>query len=860
MEFSSSKKGISNFLKSSFAIIGVICIAVFSFILFYMKDQSSQAISEVGNLYMSAIAQKNIQNFENTINLRLSQVKALLVSVPPDHSVNLNDEQVVTSLTANAKSRDFVTAQFCLEDGHLQEVFGGTIDIKYEKLFMDSIKDNQTKIAVATTSEGEKVVVFSVPARYYLENGLQTIALIAGIPIDDIKETLFSSEDNSIVSSFLVRQDGSFVIRGLENEQGYEDGFYTFMENQTAGTEETDAALSKLRWAASARTDYTCVITGTRDTYRIYENPIPNSEWVLITMLPFGHLNSVISNLSSNLMIVGLIGAAVILVIFVFLFIGYYRLTQVQMRQLAAARKEAEEANRAKSEFLSNMSHDIRTPMNAIVGMTAIATSNIGNKERVLDCLKKITLSSRHLLGLINDILDMSKIESGKLTLNTDAVSLKEVIDSVVNIAQPQVNAKHQSFDVYISNIDYENVYCDSLRLNQIFINLISNAIKFTPEKGAIRIRVYEKSSEKGDDYIQLHFIVSDTGIGMSQDFVKVIFDSFSREDDRRVNKTEGSGLGMAITKYIVDAMDGTIKVDSVLGEGSTFHVTLDLKKAPDKLNFDDLPNWKILVIDDDEILCESATENLKEIGLQADWALESRSALEMVRRHHDMQDDYDVILIDWKLPGKDGVKTAKEIREILGHTIPIILITAYDWSEIEEEARQAGVNGFIAKPLFKSTLYAGLLPYAAITDIQKETILPVKPDYSSLKGKKILIAEDNEINWEIASELLESEGLETVWAEDGKQAVEIYKHSKPHEYAAILMDLRMPIMDGYEAAMAIRSLNRQDANIPILAMTADAFTEDVQKCLKVGMNAHIAKPINIDEVLELLLKYIGTD
>lgn len=525
------------------------------------------------------------------------------------------------------------------------------------------------------------------------------------------------------------------------------------------------------------------------------------------------------------------------------------------------ARRDAEHANKAKSEFLSNMSHDIRTPMNAIVGMTAIAMANLDNRDSVQNCLKKITLSGKHLLGLINDILDMSKIESGKMTLNTDQVSLREVMDSIVNIVQPQIKSKQQQFNIFIHDITTENVCCDSVRLNQVLINLLGNAVKFTPEKGIIHVSMYEELSPKGDTYVRTHVIVRDNGIGMTKEFQARIFESFSREDSSRVQKTEGSGLGMAITKYIVDAMGGTITVKSELGKGSEFHVTLDLVKAEVMETDMVLPEWKMLVVDDNEQLCESAVVSLKSIGLKADWCLDAETALEMVEECHKRHDDYQIILLDWKLPGMNGVTATREIRSRYGNAIPILLISAYDWSEIENEAREAGVTGFISKPLFKSTLFYGLKPYVINTlDSAEISAAESNADQkaANLQGKQILLAEDNEINWEIAKELLSQLGLELEWAENGQICVDKFRQSPVNHYDAILMDIRMPIMNGYEATQAIRALDRDDAKtIPIIAMTADAFSEDIQRCLECGMNAHIAKPIDVQDLVRQLEKQI---
>ena len=572
-----------------------------------------------------------------------------------------------------------------------------------------------------------------------------------------------------------------------------------------------------------------------------------------LPILPYGILNETVNGLSTRRTLVMVGAFSVICFVLLLIFARYFGLIREQLEEVEEARATAMQATKAKSEFLSNMSHDIRTPMNAIVGMTAIATAHINDKEQVQNCLKKIALSGKHLLGLINDVLDMSKIESGKMTLSMDQVSLPEAIEGIVGIVQSQVRGKKQSFNVHVDNIQVEDVYCDSVRLNQVLLNLLSNAVKYTPEGGSIWLSLYEEESPKGDNYIRTHVIVEDNGIGMDEEFQKKIFDTYSRADSQRVHKTEGAGLGMAITKYIVGAMEGNIEVESQLGKGTKFHLTLE--KAEIREVDMVLPAWKMLVVDDDEMLCQTTVEALLTIGIDADWTLSGEKALELVREHHQKRDDYQIILLDWKLPGMNGVQVAREIRRDYDQDIPILLISAYDWSEFETEARDAGVTGFISKPLFKSTLFYGLQKYMGV-----ESTVDDKVDQNvDLTGKRVLVAEDNDLNWEVLNELLSDVGLELEWAENGQISVEKFEQSEAGYYDAILMDVRMPIMTGYEATKAIRALNHADAQtIPIIAMTADAFSEDVQRCLDCGMNAHTAKPINLDEVLFLLRKYFS--
>ena len=525
-----------------------------------------------------------------------------------------------------------------------------------------------------------------------------------------------------------------------------------------------------------------------------------------------------------------------------------------QSVELKKALNEAENANKAKSEFLSSMSHDIRTPMNAIMGMTEIAQMNILNTDKVNDCLKKISVSGQHLLGLINDVLDMSKIESGKMILRNDSVSLPEVLENIVSILQPMVKSRKQSFSIRIHNLVHEDFYFDALRLRQCFINILSNATKFTPEKGSITVDVEEEYSDDMD-YSKLTFTFTDTGMGMKKEFLNNIFDSFTREKDGRVDKTEGSGLGMAITKKIVDIMDGTIEVKSKVGLGTTFIVTLPLKIDKNKVTDYTLPNTNVLVVDDDDIMCEYTVSNLKALGANAEWVDSGKDAVEKVINAHDEKTDFDIVILDWMMPDQDGIETVKKIRASINGDIPILIVSAYDWSEIENEAE--GVNGFLSKPLFRSTLYRALNKYVLKTN--DEDYLDKKTNYYDFKNKNILLVEDNELNRDIAVELLSITKANIECASNGKECVEMFKSSKEDYYDLMLMDIQMPVMDGYEATKIIRKLKRNDSlTVPILAMTADVFSEDIHAAKAAGMNGHLSKPLNSSIMMKEINKLIN--
>ncbi len=847
---------IPRFLKRSLILVLALSVAVFALLAAFLARQSTSTIRTVSRMYMSGLSEQISAHFETAISLRLDQLDVLArtVAEPKIRSGEPWEEQLIE----DAQSRDFTHMGILQLDGSFDMLYGPELHVTDPDPFLESLAENEKKVAVGTDAAGNRLILLGIPLRGIPTPEHPQVAFVAALPVDYISNTLSLEENSDHVYSYIIRKDGSFVIRtGDAFRESYFERVRSLYDSAD-GSRDTEPYIAGLQSAMEQNQIYSAEISIYGEPRQVFCSKLSHSEWFLLTAMPYQSLDAIVDGFTSRWTVMVFGAFALVLVMLLMVFAQYSKLTNRQMMELEKARRSADRANKAKSEFLSNMSHDIRTPMNAIVGMTAIATTNIDNRDQVQNCLRKITLSSKHLLGLINDVLDMSKIESGKMTLNMDQVSLREVMDSIVNIVQPQVRAKHQHFSISIHDISTENVCCDGLRLNQVLINLLGNAVKFTPDGGTIEVALYEEPSPKGEDHIRTHITVKDNGIGMSEEYQAKIFDSFSREDSTRVQKTEGTGLGMTITKYIVDAMGGSITVDSQLGAGTEFHVTLDLLRATVQELDMVLPEWSMLVVDDDRQLCESAVASLRSIGLNPDWTQDAESALRMVDEHHRRRDDYHIILLDWKLPGMDGITAAREIRRRWGDAISILLISAYDWSDIENEAREAGVTGFIAKPLFKSTLFYGLRPFMDLVEEAEERDVHAA-ERADLEGRRILLAEDNDLNWEIASELLSEElGLQLEWAENGEICVEKFQASAPGYYEAILMDIRMPVMTGYQATTAIRAMDREDAKtIPIIAMTADAFSEDIHKCLECGMNAHVAKPIDVREVSRQLVRFI---
>ncbi len=517
----------------------------------------------------------------------------------------------------------------------------------------------------------------------------------------------------------------------------------------------------------------------------------------------------------------------------------------------------AKSANEAKSNFLSNMSHDIRTPMNAIISYTTLLARHAENPDAVREYVRKISFSGQHLLSLINDVLDMSKIESGKTSLNIEEFNFADFLEKLYSIVAEQAKTKSQTFEMFFKGHIPDRMCGDKLRINQILLNLLSNAIKYTPEKGSIELCI-EASDCARHNHTHIKFEVKDNGVGMSESFVKTVFEPFSREQTEATKEIQGTGLGMAITKNIVDLMGGTISVESELGKGSTFTVDIELAVAEGPADGTDEDFWlkhgvtRVLVVDDDEDICAEISELMYDTGVIVDYATSGKRAIEMVSESGEKGESYDIVLLDWKMPEMNGIETAKHIRAKVGDSIPIMILTSYSFDEIEDEAHDAGINMFMPKPFFVSSFRNAVKKLKSVDDTAKAA----EADKMSISGLKVLAAEDNEINADILLELMEIEGVTCKIAQNGKIAVEEFEKAPVGTYDLIFMDIQMPIMDGYAATQAIRSCSHPEAKtIPIIAMTANAFDDDIRRALDAGMNAHLAKPIDMDKLKAVVLK-----
>ena len=658
--------------------------------------------------------------------------------------------------------------------------------------------------------------------------------LLRVIPISDLEEKwIFPQVEFANAELSMIDVNGDYILKGRSFKNS---SFFEFYKSYNS----TDPTSSKnLFDRITSSTGSISMLNSRGEECILAFTPVTASAgWTLLGFVPAKDLNVN----KENWLLVGVISAGLLIL---FLFDLIYMLSLNRRLQVVA--REAESASKAKTDFLSTMSHDIRTPMNAIIGLTTIAEKNLGDAESTRESLRKISLASSHLLTLINDILDISKVESGKLKLSPLTFSIVETVENLVNLSQPMVKEKNIEFYFHINRMEKEYLYADQLRLNQIYINILSNAIKYTQPGGRVSVEMREEESSQ-PGCILLTYVVSDTGMGMSPEFMETMYQPFSRQTDSRVNSIQGTGLGLAITKQMVGLMGGTIDCQSELGKGTTFTVVLDIPVADRQRDDMQLDSIDALIVDDDEILLLTESDILESLGAAVEQARSGTDALGMIRSRHEAGRDYSIIIIDWKMPDTDGIETIRRIRAEINANIPILLISAYDWSDVEDMAKEAGANGFVSKPLFRSTLYDKI---NALIGTEPKSVEP-EDDYSDLVGLHILVAEDNDVNWEIISAMLGMFGITSDRAENGRICVDIMRTAAEGYYTLIFMDVQMPEMNGLDATRAIRKLeNPWASSIPIIAMTADAFSENVMECLNAGMNGHIAKPIDIKLVIK---------
>lgn len=687
---------------------------------------------------------------------------------------------------------------------------------------------------------GDFVVAFCQKITLYDENGAYSALLLYVDQLSRLRERWVFPVGYSDAQTAMIDADGEYIIRADSMKS---ENFYEFIRAYNDLTYPRSDAL-RTQVNAGDTGGFSYRNASGQQTYYAYTH-LSGGNWLLVGSIPLKDLSG--ASVQWSLVAVICFGFLVLL----FLNVAYFLFLN---RKLAASLTAAESANRAKTDFLSSMSHDIRTPMNAIIGMTSIARRNVENPAQVGDCLTKISLASDHLLTLINDILDISRVESGKLRLNPAEFSLAEAVQNLVNIMYPAAADKQLRFEVYLDKIGRERLVADELRLSQIWINILSNAIKYTGSGGSVTVSLREENADDGK--IRLVYCVADNGIGMSAEFKKTIFDAFTRATDSRINEIQGSGLGMTITKQMTDLMGGEIHVESELGKGSVFTVTLPLEAAEREPEEKTFPGLTALVADADGHVVSSALSVFSEMCITAESASNARQAIELTARRHAEKNGFDVIFVAGNLPELESTACIAALREAAGSDKTKIIVASYDYAGVSEAERAAGADGHIMKPCFRTTLREKL------DDIfDPENSEKVRRPEKSYAGLRLLVAEDNDLNWEIIDELLSYRGIVPERAENGRVCVDMLENAEAGQYQMVFMDIQMPIMNGLEATHAIRSLpDAEKARIPIIAMTADAFAEDVEKCKSAGMNGHVAKPLSIDRVLAEIDKFKGKE
>ena len=832
--------------KSVIILVNVIIIAaILIFVVFYSRYENQ-------DLY-----RRQIENFENTTvtmervtenylegEQRICDVWAQYIS-----SQHMTLEEAVSYVRSSHVLKN-TSAHFVLLDsltGLSTRPKLGTdddYDVSYERLnilddssWIDDIGEsiNITR-AYTNPMNGEQSLAFcNIISVYDSESGSDKDAVILRvIPISALEQKwIFPHSELENAELSMIDINGDYILKGSSFKNS---SFFEFYNSYNSSDNETT---KKLFDSISSSTGSISMNNSHGEECVLAFTPISTTNgWTMLGLVPAKDLNIE----KRNWVLFGVVSVGLLVLFLSDLFYMLYLNKRLQI----TARK-AESANKAKTDFLSTMSHDIRTPMNAIIGLTAIAEKNTGDEESTKESLRKIGLASNHLLTLINDILDISKVESGNLKLNPLTFSIVETVENLVNISQPMIKEKNIDFSFHINQMEKEYIYTDQLRLNQIFINILSNAIKYTEPGGRVGVNLREEESTI-PGCIRLTYVVEDTGIGMSHEFMQNMYTPFSRQVDSRVNSIQGTGLGLAITKQMVELLGGTIDCQSEQGKGTTFTVALDIPIADRQREDMELEPIDVLIVDDDETMLLTATETLESLGASVEQAHSGIEALGMIEHRHLSGKDYSLIMVDWKMPEIDGLETISRIRSDIKTNIPIILTSSYDWSDIEDKAKAVGANGFITKPLFRSTLYD------KISNLIGEGSSSMEPedDYSDLQGLRILVAEDNDINWEIISVMLSMFGITSERAENGKVCVDMIREAEEESFTLIFMDIQMPEMNGLDATRAIRKLeNKWASSIPIIAMTADAFSENIMECMDAGMNGHIAKPIDVKLVIK---------
>lgn len=870
------------------AIIGSVIIALIMvlgtiWVVRSAQRDNEKAVRAVSLLYIDELAGRREQVVENNLQ---NKIRDLRVAVSLMNEEDLSDIEHLQAYQARMKKL-YTLEKFAFVD--TEGVIYTSLGLQYniDEYEIDYLTIDEPEISVFNPDTPEKKVIIAVPVNLEFGDKHFNVCFME----IDMKEMLsgvsMESSGNDTTFCNIYTRDG---ISLTENVLGGYAAENNLLEAMKSAELENGYTYERFldEFGDGKRGEVSFTYNGIKGTLSYV--PIHGTSWNLTYLVRESVISQNITSISKGMVTRGIIQSVLTVLamglMFVFIISETRRSTkfrletetahaeirgkqeeldksealQKKLEQQSAALSDAlsaaEGANKAKTAFLSNMSHEIRTPMNAIIGLDNIALNDPDTPEKTKEYLRKIGDSAEHLLGLINDILDMSRIESGRMTVKNEEFSFAKLLETINTMISSQCLDKNIDYQCHISP-DIDDCYIgDNMKIRQVLLNILGNAIKFTPECGSIGFDVEKKAQFEGKTTLQ--FTIKDSGIGISEEFLPTIFEPFAQEDNSATNKYGRSGLGLAITKNIVEIMNGDITVKSKKGEGTEFTVTLTLDDADnssDKRNFEiDPGEMKILVIDDDPIACEHAKLVLEKAGIASETVTSGKEAVELVKLRQARQDPYNLILVDWQMPDMDGIETTKKIKEIVGNETAVIILTAYKWDDILDEAVKAGVDSFLAKPLFASNVIEEFKSALA----KKRGLDEDEPDPSELKGKRVLLAEDVQINAEIMMMVLSSQEINVDLAENGKIAVELFKSHDEGYYDAILMDMRMPEMDGLEATKTIRAMGKKDSeDIPIIALTANAFDEDVQRSLQAGLNAHLSKPVQPEALYKTLAKYI---